>query len=440
MPGPDLSIVLCLHREGELVAPTLRSLAEAARFAQADGLTLELISVFDRADPATCEAYQREIRFFPCFSRVTSADFGSLGPARNCGVALAQGDYICLADGDDLVSFNFFSALYAAARAAELARVAIMPGVLLVFGETESLNRVPDLTSVGALNLLSSNPFVSRFCQRRDHALAIPFTDSSARSFYAFEDWRRHCDLVAAGFDLRTAPEAALFYRRRAAGLNALGEAQGAAAISRSPLFDPATYLRCCKADYENWRSGASVGAGVAFPRPMRGPLGAAVLAAARRLEPSIPAAPGRVMTPFSAFHKQTGALYYEICAALGVANFTTLFIGEGAPARVDEKALALGVEAAPNGSVAIEAALGAARIALRGQSSANLMLALKLAQSVVPNGDIHFRDSLFAQDFLARFGPALGRDRQLCLYASHERLPAPAANLRIVDPSQWPR
>lgn len=421
MPGPHLSIVLCLHGEGELLAPTLRSLAEAARFAQADGLTLELVAVLDRADPATRATYQREIRFFPCPSTVVDADFGSLGLARNRGIAAARGDYICLADGDDLISFNFFGALYAAARAAEPTRVAIMPGVLLVFGEAESLNWVPDLASVGPLNLLSSNPFVSRFCQRRDDATAIPFTDSSARSGYAFEDWRRHCDLVAAGFDLRTAPEATLFYRRRAAGLNALGEAQGAAAISPSPLFDSATYLQCCASDYQDWRSGASNGRSLALPRPLHGPFGAAVLAAARRLEPLIPAAPGRLVTPFSAIHKKTGALYFEICAALNGATFAQMLIGEGAPARACENALALGVEAAPHASIEIEAAQGASRIALRGETSANLMLALKLAQAFAPNGEIHLRDSPFVQSFIRRFGGALGRDRKLRLYAASE-------------------
>jgi hypothetical protein len=395
-----------------LVAPTLRSLAEAVRFAQADGRTLELVAVFDRADAPTRARFAEEAAFFPCAVRDFAAGFASLGLARNFGVEAARGAHVCFADGDDLVSFNFFAALHAAARDAGDARVAFIPGTLAVFGAQTRLIHVPDLADVGALNLLSSNPFVSRICLRRDHARAVPFTDASPAAGYAFEDWRQHCDLVAAGFDLRALGEAALFYRRRDAGLNARAETQGGA-ISPSPLFGREVYLQRCAEDFSRWREGGVLGAATIFSRPLGDPLGTAMLTAARRLEPSLSAAVAQapVETPFSARDKQIGAAYYTLCETLAAHDFREVAIASGALPRCGPSQLAIGFfhrHGCPRARVR-ESKPSGARVALSGEMRDTLALSLKLVQSYAPNASVRLDCSVFCAEFARRFGRGLG-------------------------------
>jgi glycosyltransferase involved in cell wall biosynthesis len=438
---PDLTIALCLHREGGLLAPTLRSLAEAARFCLAAGLRVELVVVFDRADDATRAIYAQEITGFPALTRELHVEFGSLGLARNAAISAARGEFVALADGDDLVSFNCFSALYSAAAKAE--RVVVMPGALRLFGAVGALAIVPSLADVGALNLLSSNPFVSRICLRREDALAVPFTDASGTTGYAFEDWRHHCDLIAAGFDLQSVPDAALCYRQSAAGLNRSAERKGSA-ISASPLFRREIYLRRAAADYARWRAGAVAGARLAFARPFTDAAGRLAYAAAHRIEPEIPIEPesgGPLRTPFSAAHKAAGALYYQLCEALPERAFERVYLCEGRAApRVGADALALAV-GRTRGAPSVQIEAQSARATLLSDDETALRIALKLAQSFAPGADIHLRDSGFARRFVRRFAAGLARTHTLAFYADEREADALAGTTSVHwrDPSRWP-
>ena len=76
-----------------------------------------------RTSPVRRESWDLDsnVRFHPLekfdlgvfdHAKVIEVDRGSLGMARNDGIAQARGKYVRLCDGDDLISFNLISAMY----------------------------------------------------------------------------------------------------------------------------------------------------------------------------------------------------------------------------------------------------------------------------------------------------------------------------------------
>lgn len=226
----DLSVVLCLHREGSLLPATLQSLREAIFFARADGIRIELVAVLDDPDAITRAMLLDCAQGLPCPVQIIEVNNKSLGLSRNAGGAAAQGEWICFADGDDLVSYNMFSMFFSWARKFG-ERVVLMPEWLLTFGSRTSVNLVFPLTLVGPLNLLTSNPFVSRVCFHRSVIGRTPFVNVRPQDGYAYEDWHHHCEMIASGYDLRPVPETILFYRLRENSLSAFSELFSSRAI-----------------------------------------------------------------------------------------------------------------------------------------------------------------------------------------------------------------
>ena len=74
----DVSVVLNMHRESLYLRPTLLSLHACALEAENNGLKVELICVFDRADTDTLNVFQETS--LPAFEKikVTEIDVGSL--------------------------------------------------------------------------------------------------------------------------------------------------------------------------------------------------------------------------------------------------------------------------------------------------------------------------------------------------------------------------
>ena len=112
----DVSVVLNMHREALYLVPTLKSLVQCAARARDEGVIVELVAVFDRADDATREVFRaHDLSVFVAVKEV-DVDVGSLGLARNAGIGRADGEYVWTSDADDLVSSNAIVALLAAAR------------------------------------------------------------------------------------------------------------------------------------------------------------------------------------------------------------------------------------------------------------------------------------------------------------------------------------
>ena len=55
--GPDISVVVTGHHEGELAIPTFRALARSVAAAVDVGLAVEVVGVLDRADATTTRVF-----------------------------------------------------------------------------------------------------------------------------------------------------------------------------------------------------------------------------------------------------------------------------------------------------------------------------------------------------------------------------------------------
>ena len=137
---PDVSVILNIHRESGYILRTLRSLDEAASFARHEGIHSELIVVLDRTDELTRNVTKSAICCGFETVRYVEADHGSLGLARNTGIAAANGKYVWTADADDLVSYNCIAAMHAMAEATPGS--VVFPEYLVAFGDSYFVHQI----------------------------------------------------------------------------------------------------------------------------------------------------------------------------------------------------------------------------------------------------------------------------------------------------------
>ncbi|KRE99942.1 hypothetical protein ASG87_13190 [Frateuria sp. Soil773] len=256
MNGADVSVVLNLHREALLLAPTLRSLHACAQEAGRNGITVEMVVVFDRSDDATREVF-RSIPL-PAFCRVeeVEADVGSLGLARNVGIERARGEFVWTADADDLLSSNCIVALLDKARQHPRPEVAVFMEYLCAFGDQYHVCRYVGSEYLTAADYAFQHPYGSRIFVRRAAFDLVRYDDLRVTSGFAYEDWFMNCELRAIGYDMAVAPDTVFFYRQRAGSLLRQADAASVRLIPHSRLFDVETFLadmQACRERVGSW-------------------------------------------------------------------------------------------------------------------------------------------------------------------------------------------
>ncbi|WP_164137454.1 glycosyltransferase [Stenotrophomonas maltophilia] len=239
----DVSVVLNMHREALYLVPTLKSLVQCAARARDEGVIVELVAVFDRADDATREVFRaHDLSVFVAVKEV-DVDVGSLGLARNAGIGRADGEYVWTSDADDLVSSNAIVALLAAARGHGRAEVAVFLEYLCAFGEQYHNVRYVDSKFLTAGDFAFQHPYVSRIFIRRSAFDSLKYDDLRVTTGFAYEDWYFNCQLRAAGYDMIVAPDTVIFYRQRPGSLLRQANAASVRLIPHSRLFDPEMFL-----------------------------------------------------------------------------------------------------------------------------------------------------------------------------------------------------
>ena len=241
----DVSIILNIHDEVAFVHRTLHSLEAAARYSRAFGLTIELIMVLDRAEPALTrgmsdyrsDAYEK--------IQVIEVDRGSLGAARNDGIAVARGRYINTADADDLVSYNIINNMYSSAVHAG-DNVIIIPEYHLNFGKQSFVQKLFCLNKITPLVFLQYHPYGSKIFLKRSIFSQLNYEDISVSGCYAYEDWHFNATAIAKGYDFITAPQTVLFYRKRLNSLSSFFRNRSNNLIPPNILFDPNIYRVVC--------------------------------------------------------------------------------------------------------------------------------------------------------------------------------------------------
>lgn len=239
----DVSVVLNMHREALYLRPTLLSLEACALEASKAGIAVELIAVFDRADSDTVSVFHSTQ--LNAFEQVKTAeiDVGSLGPARNAGIALAVGEYIWTADGDDLVSRNAIVQLLDMARLNKNVKRAVFIDFWVAFGEPYHVARYFGTEWLTAADFAFQHPFVSRIFLPRKAFECLQYNDLRVTAGFAYEDWDFNCRLLAEGYEFVVAPDTAIFYRQRPNSLLKQANATSAKLIPHSRLFDPDCFL-----------------------------------------------------------------------------------------------------------------------------------------------------------------------------------------------------
>ena len=253
----DVSVVLNVHRESFYLRPTLLSLLDCATFSAACGLRVQLIAVFDRPDQETLDVFQTSDLSAFTSVRTLQIDVGSLGLARNAGIAAAEGEFVWTADGDDLVSVNAIRQHVAVARAQPDGDFAVFCEYCIGFGEEYFIGRYEPSSLLCAADFAFSHPYVSRIFLKRSVFDSLQYSDLRLSKGFAYEDWDLNARLFARGFRFEIAPDCALFYRQRENSLLRLTESNSARLPPHCELFEPAVFssaMRDRRAKYEEWQ------------------------------------------------------------------------------------------------------------------------------------------------------------------------------------------
>ncbi|MFT8723220.1 MAG: glycosyltransferase family A protein, partial [Acetobacter malorum] len=244
MSGIDVSLVLNVHREQDLLYPTLRSLLDTVLHAQLHEIKSELVIVADHADERTLTLLQNyDYTGFDAV-RLENIEVRSLGLARNYGIEVAVGEYILTADADDLVSRNFIYELYQVHQAAQNKKIVVFPEYYHSFGDGSYVCRFYSLGQVGLYRMAGEHPYVSRFMARRADLLSVPYRDCSSGTLYAYEDYDINLRLICAGFDLLVAPDTIVFYRQRTGSIMASLGREQKLMVSNSAFFEGSEFLK----------------------------------------------------------------------------------------------------------------------------------------------------------------------------------------------------
>ena len=242
----DISVVLNVHDEAKFLARTVQSVREAIRFARCCGLSVEFVIVLDKPDLRTRSWVKRlEFQDADAFQTI-EVDHGSLGLARNSGAQSAHGEYIALADADDLISYNWLVEMYAAASSTQDGTVIAVPAFLFAFGEKRYICEYFESDVVGALPFVQYHPYVSRITAHSSLFQRLAYADLSASSGFAFEDWQFNSEAIAHGYRFVPALNAVLFYRQRANSLAWRAKSTSANIPDWNTLLQPEVFLRLC--------------------------------------------------------------------------------------------------------------------------------------------------------------------------------------------------
>ncbi|MDA8190801.1 MAG: glycosyltransferase [Gammaproteobacteria bacterium] len=215
----DISVVVTFHNENLLAKWMLEGFARTRQYAEDQGLAIEMICVLDTANEDTTAIVTNHpsLRETDTVVRVANRD---LATSRNDGVRAATGEYVSIVDGDDYYSKEWL--VRARARAREASDQAVVhPEYVVSFGTVHSLTKVIDQErdDYPLASCFKIHPWISTAFARAHIFRETPYTRCDAVAGYGYEDWHWNLETVAAGHRHITAPETALYYRRKAASM-----------------------------------------------------------------------------------------------------------------------------------------------------------------------------------------------------------------------------
>lgn len=220
----QVTCILNLHREGEIVIPTLRSIERMIDYAQHQGLKCELVIILDNSDSTTRRIVtkaQSDI-LTGISTSLIEVENGDLGMSRRDGVKSSNGQYIAFLDGDDLYSKNWISEAYFKSQNELNSESTVYhPQLNLYFGEHSRTFYHPDADNLDKNEetaLLLENLWTSLSFGHRSIYIENPVHDNGLDDGYGYEDWHWNMDTTAKSIKHRPVPQTIHFIRLKPTG------------------------------------------------------------------------------------------------------------------------------------------------------------------------------------------------------------------------------
>jgi hypothetical protein len=436
----DVSVVVTLHRERQYLARTLASLSEAAAFACAHGIAVELVAVLDCADCATTAVFRNADLSGFANTQAVEVEFGSVSLSRNAGCSVAAGTYIDVIDGDDLVSYSSIVLMFAEAEQHGPTAV-LVPKFSFGFGAryyTVEYFSQHDISAIGIVKypLFTAKIFAHRSLFAQNQYLDLPLSRG-----YAYEDWHFNCNAMALGYRFVAVENTVLFYRQRWDSRNHRADRVSTRQIPPSRLFQPRTFLDFFASDARQTDQLIErVAPQTRGARVLDDPIYRDFIARANAIDPAVEI--GRYhwncQGHFSnVFDPAVGFCYYRTCEVVADGEFDAVFLlpgnvsgdsfdpvestmhdlaGRSPQTRIlallDESRI-VGLEAdLPPSVVAVDLPLLCYGLSMEDRD----LVCLKLLQSSAFAASMHCTPSTFARRFFARYGVLL-QDRHITCY-----------------------
>lgn len=211
----DMSVGITVHDEGYLLHKTLRCLFEGLSLIEEKGYTYEILVNADNSDPVTkkyLKTYEKDNRFTIFYTK-----FADAGLSRNNIIEHAKGKYLCLIDGDDMVSSNWFLESIKYLEAHKGQSIALHPAAVLVYGTNINpiycpINSSENKASDAAI-MLGSNRWPSLVLAPRSVFVETPYM--ATKDGYGHEDYFFNTEVIAKGGKHVALPNTVKFYRRK---------------------------------------------------------------------------------------------------------------------------------------------------------------------------------------------------------------------------------
>jgi glycosyltransferase involved in cell wall biosynthesis len=217
----DISAIVTFHAEALVAHRTLLGLERVRKYANQRNIVVEFVLVLDTADTET----RRIVRSSPVLREidqileVTNADLGS---SRNSGIAASKAEFIGIFDGDDYYSENWLFAALNTTKSKE-GDVVVHPDYVVSFGAIHAVAQLLDMDRTPEYpleNLFSVHPWISSSFAKRQIYLEHPYLRADAqKTGFGFEDWHWNLEVLAGGVRHVSAPDTALFYRRKTSSM-----------------------------------------------------------------------------------------------------------------------------------------------------------------------------------------------------------------------------
>lgn len=223
-----LSIILNLHREGELAERTIKNLRNVLDFAQKKSnnwASIEVIAVLDNSDDITQQVVNKHNDLF---SKIELVNYRDLADSRNHGVNRSSNNFVLFADGDDYLSHNALVALFdkfnnhysisvGISDSEQLSaleynqHIAVFPELLVEFPKLFFQSYI-DSNDFIRVNMQFMHCYISRICCPR--FILINNLVRANQLPYGYEDWDLNNRLLATGLKYQVASDYILYYRK----------------------------------------------------------------------------------------------------------------------------------------------------------------------------------------------------------------------------------